>query len=78
VRHIGSLSASLGDLRERLRPGMTRLVRAAALFASAGVPPCPERARQLIDKRPVRFNLRYYHDYEFENHLHGDSTLVSR
>jgi hypothetical protein len=23
------------------------------------------------------FNLRYYHEYEFENRVHGDSTLAS-
>ena len=31
----------------------------------------------VIDKRPVTFNLRYYHDYEYENHFHGDSTIAS-
>jgi len=31
----------------------------------------------VIDKRPVTFNLRYYHEYEFENRIHGDSTLAS-
>ena len=31
----------------------------------------------VIDKRPVTFNLRYYHEYNFENRVHGDSTLAS-
>jgi hypothetical protein len=31
----------------------------------------------VIDKSPVTFNLRYYHEYDFENRIHGDSTLAS-
>jgi len=31
----------------------------------------------VIDKRPVTFDLRYYHEYEFKNRVHGDSTLAS-
>lgn len=31
----------------------------------------------VIDKRPVVFNLRYYHEYDFENRFHGDSTIAS-
>jgi hypothetical protein len=31
----------------------------------------------VIDKRPVTFNLRYYHEYDFEHRVHGDSTLAS-
>jgi hypothetical protein len=31
----------------------------------------------VIDKRPVTFNLRYYHDYDFDNHFHGDTTIAS-
>ena len=27
--------------------------------------------------RPVTFNLRYYHDYDFDNHFHGDTTFGS-
>jgi len=31
----------------------------------------------ITDKRPVTFNLRYYHDYDFDNHFHGDTTFGS-
>ena len=31
----------------------------------------------VVDKRPVTFNLRYYHEYNFENRIHGDSTTAS-
>jgi hypothetical protein len=31
----------------------------------------------VIDKRPVTFNLRYYHDYDFDKLFHGDSTIAS-
>jgi hypothetical protein len=31
----------------------------------------------VIDKRPVTFNLRYYHDYDFDNHFHGDTSIAS-
>ena len=31
----------------------------------------------IIDKRPVTFNLRYYHDYDFDKHFHGDTTIAS-
>jgi hypothetical protein len=31
----------------------------------------------VIDKVPVTFNLRYYHEYDFEKRVHGDSTLAS-
>jgi hypothetical protein len=31
----------------------------------------------VIDKRPVTFNLRYYHEYGFDNLFHGDSTIAS-
>jgi hypothetical protein len=31
----------------------------------------------VIDKRPVTFNLRYYHDYNFDKLFHGDSTIAS-
>jgi hypothetical protein len=30
-----------------------------------------------IDKRPVTFDLRYYHEYDFRNRVHGDSTTAS-
>jgi hypothetical protein len=31
----------------------------------------------VIDKRPVTFNLRYYHEFDAKNRFHGDSTLAS-
>jgi len=31
----------------------------------------------VIDKRPVIYNLRYYHDYNFDNHFHGDTAIGS-
>jgi hypothetical protein len=31
----------------------------------------------VIDKRPVTFNLRYYHEYDGHNHFQGDSTIAS-
>jgi hypothetical protein len=31
----------------------------------------------LIDKRPVTFDLRYYHEFDAQNRVHGDSTLAS-
>jgi hypothetical protein len=31
----------------------------------------------VIDKRPVTFNLRYYHEFDAEKHFQGDSTLAS-
>jgi hypothetical protein len=31
----------------------------------------------IIDKRPVTYNLRYYHDYDFDKHFHGDTTTAS-
>jgi hypothetical protein len=31
----------------------------------------------VIDKKPVTLNLRYYHDYDFDNHFHGDTTIAS-
>jgi hypothetical protein len=31
----------------------------------------------VVDKRPVIYNLRYYHDYDFDNHFHGDTAIGS-
>jgi hypothetical protein len=31
----------------------------------------------VIDKRPVTFNLCYYHEFDAQNRFHGDSTLAS-
>jgi len=31
----------------------------------------------VVDKTPVTLNLRYYHDYAFDNHFHGDTTIAS-
>jgi hypothetical protein len=31
----------------------------------------------ILDKRPVTFDLRYYHEYDSQNRVHGDSTLAS-
>jgi hypothetical protein len=31
----------------------------------------------VIEKRPVTYNLRYYHDYNFDNHFHGDTAIGS-
>lgn len=31
----------------------------------------------VVDKRPVTYNLRYYHDYSFDNHFHGDTAIGS-
>ena len=31
----------------------------------------------VIEKRPVTYNLRYYHDYDYDNHFHGDTAIGS-
>jgi hypothetical protein len=31
----------------------------------------------LIDKRPLIFNLRYYHEFNAENRWEGDSGIAS-
>jgi len=31
----------------------------------------------VIDKMPVTFNLRYYHEFDAHNHFQGDSTIAS-
>ena len=31
----------------------------------------------VIDKTPVTFNLRYYHEFDAKNHFEGDSTVAS-
>ena len=31
----------------------------------------------VIDKTPVTFNLRYYHEFDAHNHFEGDSTVAS-